>query len=376
MEEHAETFTERGRRQPDWVFQSVLRFAQAQKERVANGEISPGTLRNYIKAIKLFCEMNDLVIVWKKITRGLPKARRFADDRAPTLDEIRRMIEYPDRRIKPVVYTMASSGMRLEAWNYLRWSHIKPIERNGKIVAAKMIVYAGDPEEYFTFITLEAYRALASWMNFRKDSGESIRPNSWVMRDLWDTKKGCIQHFVTIPKKLKATGVKRLVEDALWTQGLRTKLPAGKRRHEFQANHGFRKFFKTICETAGVKSIAIETLMGHSTGISDSYYRPSERDLLEEYLKAIDALTIRDENRLKKQVEALAGSTREAERMINVKLAEKDQEIKVMRKQIQTIFRALSISSNKDDIAAKLIHAQIYRPMSYGTNDHNNTGTT
>jgi hypothetical protein len=44
--------------------------------------------------------MNDILIPWKKITRGLPKGRKFADDRAPTIDEIRRIIEYPDRRIK------------------------------------------------------------------------------------------------------------------------------------------------------------------------------------------------------------------------------------------------------------------------------------
>jgi hypothetical protein len=100
MEERAKAFIERCERQPDWVFQSILRFAQAQKERVVNGEISPATLRNYIKAVKLFCEMKDIVITWKKITRGLPRARRFADDRAPTPDEILRIIEYPDRRIK------------------------------------------------------------------------------------------------------------------------------------------------------------------------------------------------------------------------------------------------------------------------------------
>jgi hypothetical protein len=326
IEERAKTSTERGKKQPDWVFVSVLRFVQAQKERVSSGEISPATLRNYTKAVKLFCEMNDIVITWKKITRGLPKARRFADDRAPTRDELRRIVDYPDRRIKPIVCTMASSGMRLEAWNYLRWSHIKPIERDGKVIAAKLTVYAGDPEEYFTFITPEAYHALSSWMTFRKDSGEDITPKSWVMRDLWDTKKGCIQHFVTIPKKLRATGVKRLVEDALWTQGLRTKLPDGKRRHEFQANHGFRKFFKTMCETIGVKPIVTETLMGHSTGISDSYYRPSEMDLLEEYLKAVDALTISNENRLKMQVEVLASSTKETQEMITVKMAEKDRD--------------------------------------------------
>jgi hypothetical protein len=34
----------------------------------------------------------------------------YADDRAPTLEEIHKIIEYPDRRMKPIVYTMASSG--------------------------------------------------------------------------------------------------------------------------------------------------------------------------------------------------------------------------------------------------------------------------
>jgi integrase len=120
--------------------------------------------------------MNDIAVAWKKITRGLPKARRFADDRAPTLDEIRKMTDYPDRRIKPIIYTMLSSGMRLEAWNYLRWSHIQPIERDGKIIAARIRIYASDPEEYFTFITPEAYQALARWMKFRRDSGEDITP--------------------------------------------------------------------------------------------------------------------------------------------------------------------------------------------------------
>ena len=56
--------------------------------------------------------------------------------------------------------------------------------------------------------------------------------------------------------------------------------------------------------------------MGHSVGISDSYYRPTEKDLLEEYQKAIDALTISNENRLKTKVEALAATSKETEEMI------------------------------------------------------------
>jgi hypothetical protein len=44
---------------------------------------------------------------------GLPKGRAFGDDRASTVEEIRKIIQYPDRRIKDIVCTMASSGTRL-----------------------------------------------------------------------------------------------------------------------------------------------------------------------------------------------------------------------------------------------------------------------
>ena len=47
-----------------------------------------------------------------------------------------------------------------------------------------------------------------------------------------------------------------------------------------------------------MKSINIETLIGHSAGISDSYYRATEDELLEDYLKAVDFLTISTENKL------------------------------------------------------------------------------
>jgi hypothetical protein len=75
--------------------------------------------------------MSDIPISGKKITRGLPKVRRFADDRAPTIEEIRKMTEYPDRRMKAIIYAMASSGIRLGAWDYLRWKDVEPIMKDG-----------------------------------------------------------------------------------------------------------------------------------------------------------------------------------------------------------------------------------------------------
>jgi integrase len=111
----------------NWTFSKIIGFLQFQKERVQREEITAATLYTFVKALKLFCEMSDVPLSWKKITRGLPKVRSFANDRAPTVEEIRKMTEYPDRRIKPIIYTMVSCGIRLGAWDSLKWKHITPI---------------------------------------------------------------------------------------------------------------------------------------------------------------------------------------------------------------------------------------------------------
>jgi hypothetical protein len=51
-----------------------------------------------------------------------------------------------------------------------------------------------------------------------------------------------------------------------------------------------------------MRPINVETLMGHSTGNSDSYYRPNERELLDDYLKAVPELTILPENQQHLQI--------------------------------------------------------------------------
>lgn len=140
-------------------------------------------------------------------------------------------------------------------------------------------------------------------MKYRSNCGEQITNDSWVMRDLWNVTKPTKKEAggqIQDPVKLQSIGVKRLVERALWAQGIRTELEYGKKRHEFQTDHGFRKWYKTQCEMAGMKPINIEKLMGHSVGISDSYYRATENDLLDDYLKAASLLTINSEYKLQK----------------------------------------------------------------------------
>jgi DNA polymerase elongation subunit (family B) len=90
---------------PQWTEEKFMDFVSFQLGRVSRGEITESTIKNYYKSTKLFCEMNGCaqLINWKMITRGLPKGRQAANDRAPSIEELQKLVEYPDRRIKPIV---------------------------------------------------------------------------------------------------------------------------------------------------------------------------------------------------------------------------------------------------------------------------------
>jgi integrase len=326
----------KARTNPQWAQDNFMQFIAFQIGRARRKEIAESTISNYYKATKLFCEMNDLSLSWKKISRGLPVGRRAANDRAPTIEEIQKLVEYPDRRIKPIIYTMVSSGIRIGAWDYLQWKHVTPLHNgSGEVVAAKLLIYPGDQEEYYTFITPEAYTALKEWMDFRKEYGEQITDESWLMRDLWQTSNmsyGAKFGLATFPKRLKSSAIKRLIERALWEQGIRHTLAPGTKHHEWKAAHGFRKFYKSRTEQV-MRPINVEITMGHDIGVSASYYKPTEREVLEDYLKAVDLLTINgDKIILQKQVLELRERSKDNEYIIKAKLQEKENQIDALIK--------------------------------------------
>lgn len=181
LEERCNAFGQKAKNDTLWLTDNLMRYLHVHRQRAERKDISGSTLRNYIKPIKLLCEQLEISLPWKRITRGMPKGRRYANDRVPTIEEIQRIVEYPDRRIKPIVYTMASSGIRLGAWSYLKCGHVSPIEKDGNIVAAKITVYAEEEDEYFSFISLEAWNELSMWIKYRQDSGERITSESWLM---------------------------------------------------------------------------------------------------------------------------------------------------------------------------------------------------
>jgi hypothetical protein len=236
---------------------------------------------------------------------------------------------------------MCSSGIRLGAWDHLKWKHIIPIERDGNVVTALIEVYADTDTQYPTLITKESFDALKGWMDFRKASGEKITGESWLMRHYWDTKEGFTHGVITKPVKLSKDGIKGLIDSALRRQGLRKNLTDGKKRHEFKLNHSFRKWRETQLIMAGLKQQDINILMGHAnSGMVDHYYRPwmngdqkIDNYLVNEFLKASDYLSIQQEYRIQSKMESLE----EKQNEITLMKDKHEREMKQMDQKLDTI---------------------------------------
>ena len=73
-----------------------------------------------------------------------------------------------------------------------------------------------------------------------------------------------------------------------------------------------------------MRPLNVEISLGHDIGLSDSYYKPTEKEVLEDYLKAVDLLTINNTQIvLEKQIIELKQNSKDNEYIIKAKLQEK-----------------------------------------------------
>lgn len=94
IEERFNMFAAYASKDINWALNKIIAFLQFQKERTEKGDITAATLSNFVKPLKLYCEISDVKIPWKKIVRGLPQGREAANDRAPTLEDITKTLKH------------------------------------------------------------------------------------------------------------------------------------------------------------------------------------------------------------------------------------------------------------------------------------------
>ena len=96
-----------------------------------------------------------------------------------------------------------------------------------------------------------------------------------------------------------------------------------------------------------MRPIKVEITIGHDIGISGSYYKPTEREVLEDYLKAAPLLTINTDNLiLQKKVEELTEKTRDNEYILKAKLVDRekkyDADIALLKKEMRYMQQILN----------------------------------
>jgi len=116
-------FVATARTDPTRAEELVTSYILARRETV-----SGSTMHNFAMALKLFLAMNDSDrLNWVRLGKIIPPAKKHGSDRAPTAEELRRILDSCDLRMKCVVLLMLSSGIRVGAFDYLRWRDVEPV---------------------------------------------------------------------------------------------------------------------------------------------------------------------------------------------------------------------------------------------------------
>ncbi len=326
---------ERAEENPRALEKLVLEYAE-----VRRSQVSGSTLSQLRDSLKHFYTMNDLenALNWRKLGKLMPRAKKSGGDRAPSIEEIRKIIEHADLRMRGVLQLLVSSGIRIGAVDHLRWVDLQSI-RIDKESFASITAYRGENEQYPTFITPECFNTLLEYRRLRESEGETITPQSPLIRlRKWNrAAQGQKGEALCVSSKALRNEIGTLLRKA----GLRE---PNQRLHEFKQVHGFRKFFRTRCENAGVSSMIVEMLMGHRVGLGSNYLKPTTDELARHYLKAIPYLTVSETYEVKHEVdkkvtERIAARDKKVVELERMGLELQDR-LDKMEKQVQQI-RAL-----------------------------------
>ena len=110
-------------------------------------------------------------------------------------------------------------------------------------------------------------------------------------------------------------------------------------RKEVKLSHGFRKFFETMLVNSNIHETIIRKLTGHSerSNLTQLYSKQTEQEMLSEYEKSIDLLTIDPSQRLRRDIAHLEEERDE----ITLMKLEHDKEMKEMNQKMDKIISVI-----------------------------------
>ncbi len=231
--------------------------------------LAPLTIANYVKAIKSLYRANGLEL------RLLYRLKRTIknEDRAPTPEELQRMIDLGNLRDKAIVSMLALGGFRIGTLARLKYRHVRGDLERGMVpvqVHVEADITKGKYHSYDTFLGKEAAEYLKAYLDLRRrgtlrehrtSSGhilrvgippEQITDESPLIRADRDIKVRSVTPRV----------IYHVINSLYRRAGLVSRRGSGRTRYQLWA-HSIRKYFRTQLAALGMPTDYIEYMMGH-----------------------------------------------------------------------------------------------------------------
>lgn len=239
---------------PRAVKQAALLLEEWVSELQAN-KLTPNLIANYIKPVKLLYKVHGV-----NLALPFPLVRRVVyKDRAPTPEELTRLMDIADIRGKVLVSCLPLGGFRPGTLAQLQYRHVKEDLEKGIIpihIHVEAEITKGKYGDYDTFLAQEAIDALKVYLDVRRRGTRYIPPE--VITDSSPLIRNAHNSNVT---PITEAQIYSLIHSLYLKGGLLDGQRLG-RRYRLWA-HTLRKYFRTQLASLGVDRDYIEYMMGH-----------------------------------------------------------------------------------------------------------------
>jgi integrase len=218
--------------------------------------LAAGTISNYVKGVKALFRVNGL-----PITLPYRISRRVTyHDRAPTPEDLTKILDLATIRGKVIISLLALSGIRIGTLVKLQYRHIKQDYERGMApihIHIESEITKGKYHDYDTFIGPEAATYLRAYLDARANGtyylrSEQIDDTSPLIRDA----------HANMVRPVSPACIHQVIH-RLYVQA---KLISTQHRRRYQLRpHSLRKYFRTQLGSLGtIPTDYIEYMMGHT----------------------------------------------------------------------------------------------------------------
>jgi integrase len=237
--------------------------------------LSPTTVRSQVKNIQSVFRINDVPL---KLPYGLSVWHLY-DERAPSREDLQRILDLADLRERVIITILAVSGLRVGTLLKLQYRHVKDDFERG-IVPVHVHVEAGltkaKRRSYDTFLNEEASECLKAYLTARRKGTEKIPPEQ--IHDESPLIRGRRHKQV---RTVAVHTVHEFVHDLFVKIGLLEK-NWSRRRYAYRT-HSLRRFFRTQMASLDVDPDYIDFMMGRA--VKDRYHDVKMKGV--EYLRGV-----------------------------------------------------------------------------------------